>query len=379
MAISALLLSITFMVSVFMWGLDLSIQVFQWEPLILFALPIGALILDYVDQKWPKLNSNQTDLLTMISDPATKTLQISNSLYQMMTTWWSHLFGASVGRESTAVLIGGGVANELYYRFKMEFDRSFYIKLGVAGAFAVAFGTPIAAAVYCIEFLKKSKWSVLEISMLLLFTYSCEKLSSLIGLKHPLFDRISEIASASPELSISWFSVVVFMGLAVSLTPAFYKLWSWLFKGLPNNKKRRVGSLLFVLLIFSFAGLENTSLGTLQIESAFTRQMDLTDLFWRLALTSLCVSSFLRGGDFTPLLAAGSIMGGLFASTLGLPFYQGAALGFGAIVSQKHSIPITGTLLCLELFNWQYSILFIGLMGSAQLWSLVGRKFKYRL
>ena len=66
----------------------------------------------------------------------------------------SHLFGASVGREGTAVQMGGALADQLTRLFRLQAGhRRIALMTGISAGFASVFGTPLAGAVFALEVL----------------------------------------------------------------------------------------------------------------------------------------------------------------------------------------------------------------------------------
>lgn len=93
--------------SLFLWGLE-KIQVFRTEHIaLLYCLPILGVAFQYLSQlpnSSNKLGTN--DLINRVNQ---KREDISWTLgpFILLGTWLSQLFGASVGREGTAVQMGG--------------------------------------------------------------------------------------------------------------------------------------------------------------------------------------------------------------------------------------------------------------------------------
>ena len=70
----------------------------------------------------------------------------------LVATWVSHLFGASVGREGTAVQMSGSLTDGLARVVRMRpADRRLLLIAALAGGFGAVFGVPIAGAVFALE------------------------------------------------------------------------------------------------------------------------------------------------------------------------------------------------------------------------------------
>ena len=64
----------------------------------------------------------------------------------------SHLVGASVGREGAALQLGAGMGSVFSKILHLnEKDRKLIVMCGMSACFAGLFGTPITAAIFCIE------------------------------------------------------------------------------------------------------------------------------------------------------------------------------------------------------------------------------------
>ncbi len=68
-------------------------------------------------------------------------------------TMVTHFFGGSAGREGTAIQMAGSIADQFSKPFKLSVqDRQILIIAAVAGGFGSVFGTPLAGAIFAIEF-----------------------------------------------------------------------------------------------------------------------------------------------------------------------------------------------------------------------------------
>lgn len=66
-----------------------------------------------------------------------------------ISTVISHLFGASVGREGTAVQMGASIADQFTRLFRLTPDsRRLVLMAGISAGFSSVFGTPLAGAIF---------------------------------------------------------------------------------------------------------------------------------------------------------------------------------------------------------------------------------------
>ena len=71
----------------------------------------------------------------------------------MLSTWGTHLFGGSAGREGVAVQIGATVSHWIGQRLPFRDPGNTFLLIGMAAGFAGLFRTPLAATVFAIEVL----------------------------------------------------------------------------------------------------------------------------------------------------------------------------------------------------------------------------------
>lgn len=71
----------------------------------------------------------------------------------MLSTWATHLFGGSAGREGVAVQIGATVSHWIGRRLPFREPGNTFLLIGMAAGFAGLFRTPLAATVFAVEVL----------------------------------------------------------------------------------------------------------------------------------------------------------------------------------------------------------------------------------
>ena len=118
---------------------------------IVYFLPVGGLAIVALYHMLKGENDGGTNLvISAIHSGDHIPLRMAPLIF--ISTTLTHLFGGSVGREGAALQIGGSIGNTLGDVFKFDKkDTNTMIMCGMSGAFAVLFGTPMAAAIFPME------------------------------------------------------------------------------------------------------------------------------------------------------------------------------------------------------------------------------------
>lgn len=331
-------------------------------PYLLPLLALAGLGIVFVYQKWGKEAKAGMGLVFEVAQGQDKKIPLVLLPLIMMTTWISHLFGASVGREGVAVQLGAAIAQILEKWTATYIDRPRLIKMGMAAGFAGLFQTPLAASFFAIEVLAVGRYAWKDLPPILLASLTASRISYLLGLEkfqHSLYfaDKLS-------------FLHVVLLGLAFgiignlfaySLEFAKKQADSWL----PNPYLRMViMGILLSALLFSHQG-RYSGLGNNLIEASLTGETIYSyDWMMKLLLTILCLTAGFQGGEVTPLFAIGASSGAILAGLLGLPLALGAGLGYVAVFASATNTLLAPILISYEVFGpWYFleSCLIIGI------------------
>jgi H+/Cl- antiporter ClcA len=106
-----------------------------------------------------------------------------------------------------------------------------------------------------------------------------------------------------------------------------------------------------VLLLLPEGGRNFSGLGLQLIDASFLTALPLPVFLLKLVITAACVLFGFRGGEVTPLLAAGAALGSALGAWIGLPVAQSAALGMVALFAGAGKVPLTCVALAAELFH----------------------------
>lgn len=288
-------------------------------------------------------------------------------------TFLSHLFGASVGREGSAVQLGGALSSSLSHRPYIRLNSDDWMRAGFAAGFSGLFATPLAGAFFALEVGRPHR-SWMRAPALLHPRVFLILLASFISLQASHFaGEIWSIAHLSfpqiptPQFSVEAVSACLVLSSVFLLAGTAYSLLKKALQAFLNSarisQKILLASCFVIAASFSTYSHFLLGLGLPMIENSFLISGGAELLIvsaGKLALTALCTAAGFIGGEVTPLFAIGSSLGNFSSSLLGdtFDFFQAfpplaaAALGFGWVFAVAARVPLAGAFLIVETFSW---------------------------
>lgn len=260
-------------------------------------------------------------------------------------TWLSHLAGASVGREGTAVTMGRVLGERIS-------SSTIFPKAGMAAGFASVFGTPLAGAFFALEVGEVGKIHFRHLPACLFAAFSANFVSlHVYGTKH-----LSYPVLFLPAFSGEFYAKLALMGLFLALIAFLYKRSESIiisaFDKLPVQGPLK--GILAGLILFGVLSIpvfhETPGLGSQFLLRPFTAVVPDFAL-WKLLATNLSLGLGFKGGEATPLFLIGSHAASGFASWLSLPIGLAAAIGFVSLYGGLAKTPLAATFLGMELFG----------------------------
>lgn len=272
----------------------------------------------------------------------------------LIGTWMSHLVGASVGREGTAVQMSGSLSFNILKKLNLvQNNEDLIIKSAIAAGFSAVFGTPLAGVAFSFE-INKNPFQKAHLNHLiwvvlasLIGHYICISL----GTKHSQFEIIHY------EWNYLLIPILILLslifGISSSLFIAIQEFLKTQFKKNSINPYLLVlvGSLLIIILYNFTYFLKFQSLGIDYILDSFQQAESLETSIIKIILTAFTLSIGFKGGEVTPLFFIGASAGSFWASIFGIPINLGAGLGLIGVFSAATKSPICCALLAYELFG----------------------------
>ncbi len=352
----------------FLWALDEVTRQRFSNPWWLWALPLLGWAMAWIYQKvGSRAKSGTEHLLAEVCEPEHGVPRRMAPMI-LLGTLLTHLGGGSAGREGTALQMGGGIAAWWLKAVPaaQAHSRMFWLA-GMAAGFGGVFGTPVAAAIFSWEMVRRreiSKWHMLPcLAAAVVAHLVCEAW----GMTHVHYS-IAEF-SLSAGLIAKIILLAILCGL---LSRAFVMssraVTSCFAAWIPRPEWRAfAGGLAVIALVALFGTRDFLGLGILAehagattLPACFTSQ-EIPQTAWLMKwlFTVVTLSAGFKGGEVTPLFFMGAAFGNAVAMWLGAPISLCAAVGWIALFAAATRAPLAAAVMGMELFGLQHAGIFL--------------------
>lgn len=320
---------------------------------IIYFLPIVGAITGWVYTKWGKNSIKGNNLLLEEHHKSKHPIPLKMAPMVLFTTLFSHVAGASVGREGTAVQMGGAIADQFTKWFSLNNEeRKTIIIAGISAGFSAVFGTPFAGAVFALEIMgfKNIRWQSILPSFIAGFLahYICLQWN----VHHTNYGFVIDWAW-NVQNTLMVMGAGVFFGLtALLFTYSSYFLRAMASKITSLWIRTMLGGCIILCLYLLLPLHQYWGLGLEEISNAFVEKSDGYTFLIKLLLTSFTLSVGFKGGEVTPLFFIGATMSSFLILIFPLPIAVLAAMGFVAVFAGATHTVIASIVLGYELFGF---------------------------
>lgn len=338
--------------AIFLLLLDVVTHVRVHDDRYVYALPLAGLVIGLVYERFgARIKAGNNLIIDTIHDDGPE-VPLRMAPMVLLGTVAAHLFGASVGREGTAVQMGASLADWISHRLRLGRElRLQLLAAGVAGGFGAVFGTPIAGTVFGLEFIVLGRLKYDALVPALVAAVVGDLTTRALGVTHAQYPAAPHVA-LSLELLGKW---VLFASAVALVTVVFVELVYFLKK----RSEQRVPSLplrmfmggVVVLALWRLVGSSDyLGLGVPTILRAFEAPaLPLSVFALKLVFTAICLGAGFPGGEVTPLFFVGAALGSALAALLGIPIALGAGVGMAAVFAAASKAPLALSIMAVEL------------------------------
>lgn len=330
---------------------------------IIAFLPIAGFLIGWSYYRYGEVSVKGNNLLLDELYKTEKPIPLRMTPLVLLGTILTHLFGGSAGREGTAVQMGGSLADQFTGYFKLNpDDRRIILIAGVAGGFASVFGTPLAGAIFALEWMlhREIRWKSLIPAFWTAFVahWVC---SFLFGVGHTHY--LVDLVPPHTLVNLLW---IIPAGIAFGFSGRLFAQSTHFFshqfsKHISYPPLRPViGGLLIAAFVYISDSTTYIGLGVPRIVEAFETPLPWYDWLAKTGLTSFTLGAGFKGGEVTPLFFTGATLGNALATWIPLPLALMAGMGFVGVFSGATNTPLACTVMGMELFGYESGI-FLGI------------------
>ena len=340
--------------AIFLLLLEVVTHVRLHDERYVYALPLAGLVIGLLYERFgERIKAGNNLIIDTIHDEGPE-VPLRMAPMVLLGTVAAHLFGASVGREGTAVQMGASLADWISHRLRLSPElRLQLLAAGVAGGFGSVFGTPIAGAIFGLEFIVLGRLKYEALVPALVAAVVGDMTTRALGVSHAVYPVVPHVA-LNALLVGKW---VLFAVVVALVTTVFIELVHFLKKQgearVPRLSLRMfLGGVVIVGLWKLVGSSDYLGLGVPTILRAFEEPaLPATVFALKLLFTAIALGAGFPGGEVTPLFFVGAALGSFLAHVMGIPVVLGAGVGLAAVFAAASNAPLALSVMAVELLG----------------------------
>ena len=319
---------------------------------VIFLLPLGGLLSICVYRVFKMTGNRGTnEIIDAILEDRPVPAMVAPVIF--LASSLSHLFGASAGREGAALQLGGSVASGIGRLLKLEGkERTVVIMSGMSAVFAGLFGTPLTAALFCMEFESVGVMFSPAMMPCFLAAYTASRISGMLGVHAETFP-LDTVLNLTADNAWRLLILALLVGvLGILMCHAFHRMEHFAARKLPDPLLRiAVGGVLITVMTLLVGDQRYNGAGMDMALGAVAGGANWYDFLLKLLFTAVTLSAGFKGGEIVPTFCVGATFGCVVGGLLGLDAGVCGALGLIGLFCCATNSPIASIVLSVEMFG----------------------------
>jgi len=319
---------------------------------LIFLLPVAG-VLTVVLYRVLKMQGNRgtNEIIDATLDGHAVSPGVAPAIF--LATAMTHLFGGSAGREGAALQLGGSTASLLSKLFKLgNNEHRVMVMAGMSAVFAGLFGTPLTAALFCMEFESVGTLFTPALLPCYLAAFTASRVSGLLGVHAEtyLLETVHALTLANCWKFLILAVLVSCLGIA--MCALFHKAEHLAAHHLPNPFVRiAAGGAVVVVLTLLVGDHRFNGAGMDMALKAVGGEADWYSFLMKMLFTAVTLSAGFKGGEIVPTFCIGATFGCVAGGLLGLDPGIAAALGLVGLFCCATNSPLASIVLSIEMFG----------------------------
>lgn len=324
----------------------------RWLPF----LPLAGAVIAWCYRRWGSRAGRGMGLVIDAAFDEGETIPRRLIPMIFLSTWATHLFGGSAGREGVAVQMGAALGRGAGRLLPMQNAKKLLLKAGMAAGFGGLFRTPFAAALFAVEVTAVGRLDLEALLPVLVASLAASWTSGALGL-----EKFTVELTGLPVLDGPMALRLACLGLCFGLVGALFAIGLGRAKAFlgqrvhnPVARAALVGAVVAAASLACHWG-RYSGLGTNLIAAAFAGGT----VYWydwlaKLVFTVVTLAGGFQGGEVTPLFSIGASLGVWLAPLAGVPVPVAAAAGYCAVFGAASRTLLAPALIAGEVFGWEF-------------------------